>query len=58
MDSYIGCDEYFSVNNVLRKYKEMKKEIKNSETSVEYNIWKKWKCIPSVVKKTIQVSKN
>ena len=58
MDSYIGCDKYFSVNNVLRKYKEMKKEIKNSETSVEYNIWKQWKCIPSVVRKAIQVSKN
>ena len=26
------------VNNVLRKYNEMKEEIKNPETSVEYTI--------------------
>ena len=26
---------FFSVNNVLREYYEMKKEIKNPETSVE-----------------------
>ena len=36
IDSYISHDEFFSVNNVLRKYYEMKEEIKNPETSVEY----------------------
>ena len=36
IDSYISHDEFVSINNVLRKYYEMKKEIKNCETSVEY----------------------
>ena len=31
-------DEFVSVNNVLREYNEMKEEIKNSETSVQYTI--------------------
>ena len=35
---YISRDEFVSENNVLREYNEMKKEIKNSETSVEYTI--------------------
>ena len=35
---YISHDEFFWVNNVLREYNEMKKEIKNSETSVECTI--------------------
>ena len=38
IDSYISHDEFVSVNNVLREYYEMKKEIKNPETSVEYAI--------------------
>ena len=38
IDSYITDDEFFSVNNVLREYYEMKEEIKNPETSVEYTI--------------------
>ena len=38
IDSYIGHDEFFSANNVLREYNEIKNEIKNSETSVEYTI--------------------
>ena len=38
IDSYISHDEFVSINNVLREYNEMKKEIKNPETSVEYNI--------------------
>ena len=38
IDSYITDDKFFSVNNVLRKYYEMKEEIKNPETSVEYTI--------------------
>ena len=38
IDSYISHDEFDSVNNVLRQYNEMKEEIKNSETSVEYII--------------------
>ena len=31
-------DEFVSVNNVLRECYEMKKEIKNSETFVDYTI--------------------
>ena len=38
IDSYISHDEFASVNNLLRKYNEMKEEIKNSESSVKYNI--------------------
>ena len=38
IDSYISHDEFDSVNNVLRQYNEMKEEIKNGETSVEYII--------------------
>ena len=38
IDSYISHDEFVSVNNVLREYYEMKKEIKDPKTSVEYNI--------------------
>ena len=38
INSYIIHDKFVSVNNVLREYNEMKEEIKNSETSVEYNI--------------------
>ena len=38
IDSYISHDEFVSVNDVLREYNEMKKEIKNPETLVEYII--------------------
>ena len=38
IDSYISLDEFVSVNNVLREYYEIKKEIKNPGTSVEYII--------------------
>ena len=38
IDSCISHDEFISVNNVLREYYKMKKEIKNPETSVEYII--------------------
>ena len=41
IDSYISHDKFVSVNNVLREYNEMKKLIKNSQTSVEYIIYKK-----------------
>ena len=37
-NSYISHEEFFSVNNVLREYKEMKEVIENPETSVEYTI--------------------
>ena len=37
-DIYIGHKEFFSVNHVLRYYNEMKEEIKNPGTSVEYGI--------------------
>ena len=38
INSYISHDEFSSVNNALRKYNEIKKEIKNPETSVGYTI--------------------
>ena len=38
IDLYIRHDEFVSVNNVLREYNEMKKEIKNPEISLEYII--------------------
>ena len=33
IDSYISHNEFCSVNNVLREYDDMKKEIKDSKTS-------------------------
>ena len=41
IDSYINHGEFVSVNNVLNVYIEMRDEIKNSDTSVEYiiQIW-------------------
>ena len=38
IDSYIIHDKFVSVNNVLREYNEIEKEIKNLETSVEYAV--------------------
>ena len=38
IDSCTSHGKFFSVNNVLREYYEMKEEIKNPETSVEYTI--------------------
>ena len=38
INSYISHDEFVSIINVLREYYEMKEEIKNLETSVEYII--------------------
>ena len=38
IDSYISHKRFVSVNNVLREYYEMKKEIKNPEISAEYVI--------------------
>ena len=38
VDSYISHDRFVSVNNILREYNEIKEEIKNRETSVEYII--------------------
>ena len=37
-ESYINHDEFFTVNNVLTDYNEIKEEIKNSENAVEYAI--------------------
>ena len=37
-DWYINHDEFVLVNNVLKVYNEVKKEIKNSENAVEYTI--------------------
>ena len=53
IDSYISHDEFVSINNVLKEYYEMKKEIKNPDTSVEYTIQKQRKPIVSVVKNVI-----
>ena len=38
INSYINHEEFISVNNALRKYNEMKKEIKNPENAVKYTI--------------------
>ena len=38
IDSHTSHEEFVSVNNVLKEYYEMKEEIKNPETSVEYTI--------------------
>ena len=38
IDSYISHDEFISVNNVLREYYEVKKEMKNFHLSVEQTI--------------------
>ena len=38
IDSYNNCDEFVSINNVLRKYNEIKEGIKHSETSAEYSM--------------------
>ena len=38
IESYINHDKFVSVNNMLREYNEMKKEIKNPKNAVEYNI--------------------
>ena len=41
-NSYISHDEFVLVNNVLREYYEMKKEIKNEHTiEKQKNVWKK-----------------
>ena len=38
INSYVSRDKFFSINNVLREYNEMKEEIKNPETYVGYII--------------------
>ena len=38
IDSCISHEEFVSVTNVLREYNEIKEEIKDSETSLEYTI--------------------
>ena len=35
IDSYISHDEFFSVNNKLRKYNKIKEEIKNPQTYIK-----------------------
>ena len=40
--SYISHNEFVSVNTVLREYNEMKKGIKNPESSVEYTNKYSW----------------
>ena len=36
IDSYISHDEFVSVKNVVREFNDMKKEMKNPETYMEY----------------------
>ena len=36
IDPYISHDEFVAVNSLLREYNQMKEEIKNPGTSVEY----------------------
>ena len=38
IDSYISHDEHVSVNNILKEYNEIKEDIRNPQTSVEYII--------------------
>ena len=38
IDSYINYEKFVAVNNSLREYNEMEKEIKDPETSAEYAI--------------------
>ena len=38
IDLFIHHDKFVSVNSVLREYNEMKEEIKNPKTAVEYAI--------------------
>ena len=38
INSYISNEEFLPETNVLREYNEMKKELENAETSVEYTI--------------------
>ena len=37
-ESYINHDEFFTVNNMLTEYNEIKEDIKNPENAVEYAI--------------------
>ena len=52
IDSYISHDEFFSVNNALRKYNEIKKEIK--ELCVIYHIKTMETDFVSVVRKILE----
>ena len=38
MDSHVSHDEFVSLNKVLREYNEIKREIINSETFMDYAI--------------------
>ena len=38
MDFYISYEEFVSVNNVVREYNQMKEEIRNLKTLVEYTV--------------------
>ena len=38
IDSYIDHEEFLSVDNLSRKYNEMKEEIKNLENAVQYTV--------------------
>ena len=55
---YNNHDEFASVNNMLREYNEMNKEIKNPENAVEYTIYKPMKTYFASCKKKILQKKN
>ena len=38
IDTYTSHDDFVSINNVLREYIEVKEEVKNRETSLEYTM--------------------
>ena len=50
-DPYINHDEFVSVNNMLRKYNQMKEDIENLENTVGYIMQKQRKHIMSAVRK-------
>ena len=49
-DPYINHDEFVSVNNMLRKYNQMKEDIENLENTVGYIIQKQRKHMSAVRK--------
>ena len=50
-DPYINHDEFVSVNNMLRKYNQMKEDIENLDNTVGYIIQKQRKHIMLAVRK-------
>ena len=53
-DTNISHCKTTSVNNVLREYNDMKKEIKSLQNSMEYIIQIQWKRVVSVIRKILR----